>query len=429
MAPFINAARKQGIELFLLSSRSVLGLPSDVPGTTFDAASFDIARNTVLEVALNEHRQRPFNGIIATDDATTHLAAAVAPSLSLKCNTKESVQLTRDKLMGRKRLKSAGLPCPEFICLDARTACTSSATVNDNLLSTDNLPAFPLVVKPLSLSASRGVIRVDNRGDLETALRRIARLLEKEFIDPDYRVLVESYIPGFEVAVEGLLLNGKLHTLAVFDKPEPLTGPYFEETFYTTPSRLSNDILDQLIQRIGEVLDAFGLSEGPIHAECRINDAGIWLVEVASRTIGGRCGQLLELATGLSLEDIVISHALGEEPMIRPISGGAGVLMVPVPSSGVVRRVEGISDARRVANVVAVDLDVSTGQVLQAWPEGGSYPGFIFSCAGNAHDAEMALRRAHQAIRIIVAPLLESGLKASEGRQDKANGRENAQIT
>lgn len=393
IAPFADAATRRNADLYLLAGRSSLPLPSRIAGARFDPGDDDGA----VDLALEAHAETPFHGVCATDDATTELAARIAARIGVRFNDPGAAALTRDKHLARRRLVERGVRCPPFAVLDLRHGV-------DNL---PELPAFPLVVKPLTLSASRGVIRVDDRPGLEAALSRLRALLEREFADPDYGVIAEAFVPGFEVAVEGLLRRGELSVLAVFDKPDPLNGPYFEETYYTTPSRLSTDNLARVIDSVRTVCDAYGLTEGPVHAECRVNERGAWPLELASRTIGGKCARLLFMATGLTLEEIVIAHALGETVEPAPIVGGAGVLMVPVPRSGVVRRVEGIGRARAVRGVEDVEIDIGTGEVITAWPEGGSYPGFIFSRGESPYDAEQSLRKAHAEIDIVVAPMID----------------------
>ncbi len=392
IAPFVEAAKRRGADLFLLAARSTLDLPSGLPGARYDAD--DLAGT--IDIALNAHDALAFHGVCATDDATTELAARIAARMGVVFNDPGAAALTRDKLAARRRLQQRGLRCPPFAALDLRQDVDDLA----------GLPGYPLVVKPLHLSASRGVIRVDDRSQLAAAMSRLRALLEREFRAPDYGAIAEAFIPGFEVALEGLLTAGQLHVLAVFDKPDPLIGPYFEETYYTTPTRLSAHNLSRVVDSVQATCDAYGLTEGPVHAECRVNEAGAWPLELASRTIGGKCARLLSMATGLTLEEIVVAHALGEHVSPMPIQGGAGVLMVPVPRSGMVRRVEGIGRARAVPGVVDVEIDVGTGEVITAWPEGGSYPGFVFSRADSAYDAEQSLRRAHAELDIVVAPII-----------------------
>ncbi len=394
IAPYADAARAAGADVFLLAGRSTLDLPSTLPGARFDPATPDDA----LALALARHRQSPFHGVVATDDATAELAARIAAAIGLPFNSPSAAARTRDKLLARQCLQQGGVRVPGFAVIDLAEGAAMPA----------ELPAFPLVLKPLSLSASRGVMRVEDRDDLCRAVRRLRALLRDEFATPELSALVETYVPGFEVALEGVLCAGELSVLALFDKPEPLVGPYFEETFYTVPSRLSADNQAAVVSLVRQMCQVLELREGPVHAECRVNEQGAWPLELAARTIGGRCARLLTLATGLSLEEVVVGHALGRLPRPAPIQGGAGVLMLPVPASGVVRRVEGIGAARAVPGVEAVEIDVGAGQVLRAWPEGGSYPGFVFARGADALAAERTLREAQRHLQIVVAPLLGS---------------------
>jgi biotin carboxylase len=256
------------------------------------------------------------------------------------------------------------------------------------------------------MSASRGVIRVNSRDELLRACARIERILDGDAHGEEGRyLLVERFIPGFEVAVEGLLSAGELEILAVFDKPDPLDGPFFEETYYVTPTRLDGATQVTLRTRILEACRAYGLTHGAIHAECRINDEGVWILEVASRTIGGLCGRLLRFGTGYGLEELVLMHALGEPLAPRRQGGAAGVLMIPIPRAGILRRVEGLMAAERVPHIEEVRIEVREGYEIVPLPEGASYLGFIFARAPNAAEAERALRAAHAHLRIVVAPL------------------------
>jgi len=224
-------------------------------------------------------------------------------------------------------------------------------------------------------------------------------------------VLIESFIPGAEVAVEGLLRAGQLEVLAIFDKPDPLDGPYFEETYYVTPSRHPRAVQDAVAARVAEACAAYGLREGPVHAECRINERGVWVLEIAARTIGGLCGRLLRFGTGYGLEELVLQHALGRRVATRGADGAAGVLMIPIPQAGILRRVEGVLAASRVPHIEEVVIDVREGYELVPLPEGASYLGFIFARAPSAAEAEAALRAAHAELRIVVAPLWKAALR------------------
>ncbi len=389
--PYISAAEQEGVDVFLVSGKSSLDLPSNVPGMSVDFDQPDKALGLIRQ----QLAAQPVSAVLPTDDSTTGFAAHLAREFNLIANRPEPIALTRDKYQARKRLRAANINCPEFELVDLRETIESY-----------ELPGFPVVIKPLSMSASRGVIRADGTVQLIDAMGRIKKLLEREYPNPRYDVLVEKYIPGFEVAIEGMLVAGALQILAIFDKPDPLPGPYFEETYYTTPTRLGSTNVDRLTETMSCVCAAYGLTEGPVHAEFRVNESGVWPIELAARTIGGKCARLIHIATGYTLERLVVRHALGERLESIDMVGGAAVLMMPVPKTGVVRRVEGIGRARAVPDVEQVEIDVSTGQVISAWPEGGSYPGFLFSRSTSPYEAEQALRRACSMIDIVVAPLL-----------------------
>ena len=114
------------------------------------------------------------------------------------------------------------------------------------------------------------------------------------------------------MAVEGLLQGGELEVLAVFDKPDPMDGPFFEETIYVTPSRQPTAVLAAVESTVGRAAAALGLREGPVHAELRIGPSGAATVlELAARSIGGLCARSLRFGAGVSLEEVIIRHALG----------------------------------------------------------------------------------------------------------------------
>jgi hypothetical protein len=265
------------------------------------------------------------------------------------------------------------------------------------------------VIKPLSLSASRGVIRVDDAGALRAACARIERILAGETTRDDFastHLLIEAFVSGPEVAVEGLLRAGRLKVLAIFDKPDPLDGPFFEETYYILPSRHDENIRARIIRRVEEACLALGLREGPVHAEVRINGGDGVIIEVASRTIGGDCARLLRFGAGQALEDLVISHAVGKPLAVMPQEGGAGVLMIPVSEAGILRRIEGIPAARAVPWIDDILIGIREGYELVPLPEGAAYLGFIFAHAPTPAAAEAALRESHAKLKIVVAPVM-----------------------
>jgi biotin carboxylase len=396
-APYIAAAHKLGIDLLIASEGRHALAGMDAPGVQIDLHDVPGSLRAVLIAA----QAQPFAGVIGTDDASSEFSVQACMHLKLPHNPLPSVHLARRKDLARAQLARAGVPVPRYWKIDL-TQPLAPQIVD---------VTFPCVIKPVALSASRGVIRADNRGQLEKAIARIIVMLT-EVPEPEERqtLLIEEFIPGDEVAVEGLLSGGHLEILALFDKPDPLNGPYFEETYYTTPSRHAAGIQTQIAARVTEACAAYGLREGPIHAECRLNDAGVWILEVAARTIGGLCGRLLRFGTGYGLEELVLLHTLGQRPDTHRKAGGAGVLMIPIPQAGILRRVEGILAAQRVPYIEEVVIDVREGYELVPLPEGSSYLGFIFARAPSPVGAEAALREAHACLRIVVAPLWKGGV-------------------
>ena len=396
-APFIKAANKLNVDV-LIASQGEHSIVSDyVQGLHIDFKNEEQAIGTIL----TEAKKHSFCGIIGTDDTTTELAAFVAEKLSLPHNDPQAVKTAQRKDLARLSLKKSKVKIPGFDLL-----------TTTKLLSEQNVKVnFPAVIKPVALSASRGVIRVNNELELEQSIERIKNMLiEERHIDEDIReiLLLEEFIPGKEVAIEAMLHNGELDVLAIFDKPDPLDGPFFEETYYITPTSFSEETQIDIKQTVFEACQAYGLNEGPIHAECRINDNGVWILEVAARTIGGMCGRLLSLGTGHSLEELVLLHAMGKRVEIKTIKSselGLGVLMIPIPAAGILKRVEGLLEAQRIPFISELSIEVRDGYELVPLPEGNSYLGFIFAEAPTVKEAEQALRDAHACLNIVIAPL------------------------
>jgi hypothetical protein len=277
--------------------------------------------------------------------------------------------------------------------------------------------SYPCVAKPLSLSASQGVVRANSREDFLAAVARIRRLLESPEIcatrEPNLdQILVEGYIPGREVAVEGLLTDGQLRILALFDKPDPLEGPYFEETIYVTPSRLDASQQREIEKCAADAVRALGLSHGPVHAEFRINDEGVWPLEVAPRPIGGLCARALRFAPDathqpIGLEELLLRHALGLGGSDWPREAAAsGVIMIPVPKSGVLEKIDGEESARSIPGITALEITARLHDYIAAWPEGSSYLGFLFARGNSAHEVEGAIRTAHAKLRFEITARL-----------------------
>jgi biotin carboxylase len=331
------------------------------------------------------HRSYPLTAALGVDDDTSILAAAINDALGRRANPLAAVARARDKYAQRMACASANVPVPAF------TLHRFGAT----------LPAvrFPCVVKPLRLAGSRGVIRANDSSELVAALGRVRRLLG----DTDDQVLIEDFVPGAEVALEGLMQGGRLHVLAVFDKPDPLDGPFFEETLYVTPSGLRPEASARVTRVATAAAAALDLREGPIHAELRINEHGAWLIELAARSIGGRCSAALRFVGDASLEELICRHALGLPlPSLERERLASGVMMIPVPRAGVLREVRGVAAARAVPLVVGVDITAHPGERLVPWPEGSRYPGFIFARGETPAGVAAALRDAHARLEFVV---------------------------
>lgn len=404
-APFLAAAKIRGIDVLIASEAKHSLVSAYAQGLHLHLDDPQASLRTILR----EAQRQPFAAVLGCDDASTELAALAANALGLPHNPATAVRFARRKDLARARLAKAGVPVPRHWRLDLRRPLATQM---------EAIP-FPCVLKPVALSASRGVIRVDNVAEFTHATARLQIILMHAGLrDAEERetILVEEFIPGFEVAVEGLLTHGQLEILTLFDKPDPLDGPYFEETYYVTPSRLDSLTQQALRETISAACAAYGLREGPIHAECRINAQGVWILEVAARTIGGLCGRLLRFGTGSSLEELVLLHALGERPGLQSEVGGAGVLMIPILQAGILRRVEGVLAAEKIPYIEEVVIDVREGYELVPLPEGSSYLGFIFARAPSAAQAEAALRAAHACLQVVVMPLWR-GERERAGRQ------------
>jgi biotin carboxylase len=346
----------------------------------------------------------PFDAIIATDEPTADIAARAAARLGLRGNSVGAATTARNKRLMRAALARAGVASPTSTVFDVQD---SPEVVANGLTN-----RWPVVVKPLLCSGSRGVMRADSPAELVIAWQRLRALLQTPALraveDPDgQRILVEDFVPGAEVALEGVLRDGQLTTLALFDKPDPLDGPFFEETIYVTPSRHAPELQRAIEATTAQAAVAIGLTNGPIHAELRLSPAGPVVIEVAARSIGGLCARTLRFGLGAtSLEEIVMRAALGRDLGALDRRGAAGVMMVPIPAAGVFAEVRGVFDARQVPLIEDVTISARPGEVLVPLPEGASYLGFIFARGETPAAVEDALRHAHRHLEFDVTPLL-----------------------
>jgi hypothetical protein len=342
----------------------------------------------------------PIDAVVSVDDDTVIVGAMAAEKMELPAHSVEAARATRSKYELRKLFDEEGLPSPDFRLMSA----------DEDPKALAKTAVYPCVLKPTFLSASQGVIRANNETEFEAAYHRIASILD----DPDTKtrggaeaemILVEDYLPGSEVALEGLVAGGTLHVLAIFDKPDPMEGPYFEETIYVTPSRLSTETQADLKRTAEQAIKAIGLHDGPVHAEFRFNKKGIFVLDVASRSIGGKCSGALEFGGGRTLEELILARALGiEPPSLEREDTASGVMMIPIPGSGILRGVEGQEKALSVQGVQSIDISIHIGGRVVPLPEGDRYLGFIFAKRETPGEVEYALRQAHGKLKFRIDP-------------------------
>ena len=389
---FMTAARRLGIDVVVASDeRGPLSRRTKGSQIGLDLERPARSASRIVQIA----EQQPFDAIVNVDDATTVVAAQAATRLGLVSNSVDAARITRDKYLGRRALEKAGLLCPAY----------RRITVDADLKAEARRAPYPCVLKPVAQSASRGVIRANDPGEFEVAFARIAAMLIADGKDQRHLV-VESFIPGPEVALEGLLDRGTLRVLALFDKPDPLDGPFFEETIYVTPSRHTDDGQRRIVETVERASAAFGLRHGPIHAELRLSPDGPVILEVAARSIGGLCSNALRFGVDMSLEELILRHAAAIEiPTYDREQAASGAMMLPIPRGGVLRRVVGEEEALAVPLIESLEITIPIGQPVVPLPEGDRYLGFLFARGRTPGEVEAALREAHRRLSfVIVAP-------------------------
>jgi hypothetical protein len=402
---FDDAATKLGVDLIFVTDRC--HQLDDPWGDRAIPVHFESPESAAYTVLQEVRRGNAIDGILALGDRPALAAAYVARGLGLPHNHPASVEACRSKLRTREVFRDAGLPVPWF------RGVHLNPTPEPALLGI----SFPCVLKPLSLSASQGVVRANNREEFLAAAARIRRLLESPEIlatrEPNLdQLIVEGYIPGREVAVEGLLTDGSLRILALFDKPDPLEGPFFEETIYVTPSRLTKSQLREIEQSAVSAVRALGLTHGPLHAEFRINEQGVWPLEIAPRPIGGLCARSLrfveaENAEPIGLEELLLRHAVSLPGADWPPEHQAsGVMMIPVPQSGILEAIHGEEDARGTPGIDELHITARLYDYIAAWPEGSTYLGFLFARGETPEEVEDALRIAHSKLTFTLSARL-----------------------
>ena len=389
---FLNAARGLQLEV-------VVGI--DLPETLADYWHVPLGLDfndpeSSLQTILAYAEEHLLTAILSVDDSASELAARASAALHLPHNSPSAAVAARDKLLMRTLMAQGGAPCPVF-----RPFPLSE---NPNRIAAQ--VSYPCVVKPLRLSGSRGVIRANDSQEFVAAFLRLKRLLLSEGNGEEQTsVLVEDFIPGFEVALEGLLTHGQLKVLALFDKPDPLDGPFFEETIYVTPSRLPESVQTEIADCVSIASASLGLREGPVHAELRVNEQGPWMLEIAGRSIGGLCSTILEFGSGMCLEELILRQAIGEEIAgIEREGQAAGVMMIPIPAAGLLKGISGIEEARQVRCITGIEITARLNYSLVPLPEGASYLGFIFARGETSAEVEAAIRQAHQLLRFEIRP-------------------------
>jgi hypothetical protein len=407
---FLKAAARLGVEITVGTQKEQVLAPF-APGSTvaLDFRSPSRARQQIRDFAA----RYPVDAVVGVDDEVTVLAAEVAATLGLPHNSLESVKAARYKDVFRLMLSETEQNSPSFqLC-----------SLSEDPADVARRVTFPCVLKPLALSASRGVIRADGPDSFVRAFREIGEIVEAEYYpagDPaGSHLLVESFIPGREFALEGLLIDGRLQVIALFDKPDPLDGPYFEETIYVTPSRLPSEEQSAIAAAVERASEALGLREGPVHAEARLNEHGPWVVEVAPRSIGGLCSRALrfEADEQLTWEEVILRQALRLDlgAVLRE-RRPAGVMMIPIPGHGRLCAAQGVAEARSVPGVEEVTISIPLGQPVVPLPRGDQYLGFIFARGDSPAAVERSLREAHRKLRFVLEPaFLNADEPISEG--------------
>jgi biotin carboxylase len=416
---FVAACRRAGAEVVIASDRchvldGAWRWPAD--SLVIDFADPEGAAQTIVAAA--RQAGGPLRAVLPVGgEVPARVAALAARRLGLTANPPHAMAAAANKLQMRTRLRDAGantptrpeLRQPRFVAV---AGDADPREIAEQLRAPDGV-GFPCVVKPLMLSGSRGVMRADDPATLVVALARLRRLLADpavRHVDPAAadQILIESFVSGPEVAVEGLLTRGSLDVLAIFDKPDPLDGPIFEETIYVTPSRWPPATQAQIARATAAAAAALGLETGAVHAELRLDGGVPVVVEVAARPIGGLCARALRFEGERTLEDLVVAHALGQSQRADRHPRPSGVMMIPIPARepSVLRRVRGLDAARQVTGIEDIIISVRPGETVVPLPEGASYLGFIFASGETPQLVESGLRAAAAQLTFELAPLV-----------------------
>ncbi|HEY7350737.1 MAG TPA: ATP-grasp domain-containing protein [Ktedonobacterales bacterium] len=393
-SPFVEAANRLGLEVV-----QGVDLPEALAEYWHVPLGLDFGNPEQAAGAIVAYAEKhPLHAIISVDDSASLLAARASAALGLAHNSPDAALAARDKYVMRQMLAAGGVPVPWFRCFAATDDAAQVAAQVE----------YPCVVKPLRLSGSRGVIRADSPDELIAAFTRTRKMLLADGSAPEgTSLLVERFIPGFEVALEGILTDQKLNVLALFDKPDPLDGPFFEETIYVTPSRLPPATQAAIADCTTRAAAALGLRTGPVHAELRVNDAGAWIVEMAGRSIGGLCSTILQFGVDMCLEELILRQAVGLEiDSLDREEQAVGVMMIPIPGAGMLRGVQGAEQAQATPGIVGFEMTARLHNPVVPLPEGDSYLGFLFARGESPAQVEAVLRKAHSKLKFTIEPLL-----------------------
>ena len=393
--PFMNAIKKLDLKVLVISDKSQV-FSGKYPDNLI-IINFNHWKDKSVEIS-KWAKNNGLKAVIGVDEESIVLAANLSNFLNVDHNSIESVLLTKNKYLMRTELKKTGLCSPWFKIFSIYES--SNKIINEI--------SFPCVIKPTFLSGSRGVMRVNTKKELSEGIKTLNELLSLDELrkragkQSDY-IMIEEYIPGKEVAIEGIVSEGKLTMLAIFDKPELLEGPTFEETIIVTPSVLTKKIQYSLLETLQIVVKALGIVKGPVHAEARINKNGNYILECASRSIGGLCSKVLEFQGGISLEELILRAYLGRNIEKSKLIGNArGVMMMPTEKKGILKEIGGVKDALVVNGVTDLQITVKPGEKLQPLPKGDRYLGFIFAEGNNQEFVINALKNAWSKIEIVL---------------------------
>jgi len=408
---FVTAARRLAVDLVVGSDKQSV-LDQLVPDRALHLDFLD--REQGQSAIVSFHNRKPLDAIVAAEDAGVPLAAQASEALRLPTNPLESALSSSNKAVFREIQQAAGLETPSFRVVP----------LNADPEAEGALTEYPCVLKPLFLNASRGVIRADNPAGFIAAFERIRELLADPALQRQGgalagKILVEGFIPGAEVALEGMVHQGEFQLLAFFDKPDPMDGPYFEETLFITPSRHPKRLQQESLRVVQAGVRALGLRTGPVHAELRLHGNTAVLLELATRSIGGHCSRSLRFGAGMSLEELILRQALGLAPGdAEREAKPSGVMMIPIPTGGILRGVDGLASARSVAGITGVEITIPVGRAVHPLPEGNQYLGFIFASGATPAAVESALRAAHRCVKLDIRPGTPEEEKTRSGCAD-----------